>query len=149
MGDLGSIRTDGRLAPTSISIPKFKLKFKTYLKQQMEQLGVQDLFARSADLSGISNEALSASEAVHQAFIEVNEEGTEAAAATAAVVGLRTAQQRKREFFANRPFLFVVYDFEHGVTLFAGKVVNPNNDVVIQTRSALIQEPASPVVAAP
>merc|ERR1711863_48486 len=149
--DLGSIRTDGRLAPTSISIPKFKLKFKTYLKQQMEQLGVQDLFARSADLSGISNEALSASEAVHQAFIEVNEEGTEAAAATAAVVGLRTAQ-RKREFFADRPFLFVVYDFAHGVTLFAGKVVNPNNANVIQTRAALIQEPvvpASPAVAAP
>merc|ERR1711994_653213 len=149
--DLGSIRTDGRLAPTSISIPKFKLKFKTYLKQQMEQLGVQDLFARSANLTGISNEALSASEAVHQAFIEVNEEGTEAAAATAAVVGLRTAQQRKREFFADRPFLFVVYDFEHGVTLFAGKVVNPNNDNVIQTRAALIQEPgtgpASPSVA--
>merc|ERR1711910_198273 len=149
--DLASLRTNGRLAPTSISIPKFKLKFKTYLKQQMEQLGVQDLFARSADLSGISNEALSASEAVHQAFIEVNEEGTEAAAATAAVVGLRTAQQRKREFFADRPFLFVVYDFEHGVTLFAGKVVNPNNDNVIQTRAALIQEPgtgpASPSVA--
>merc|ERR1711992_83155 len=149
--DLGSIRTDGRLAPTSISIPKFKLKFKTYLKQQMEQLGVRDLFARSADLSGISNEALSASEAVHQAFIEVNEEGTEAAAATAAVVGLRTAQQRTRQFFADRPFLFAVYDFAHGVTLFAGKVVNPNNDVVIQTRSALTQEPAqgaSPSVAA-
>merc|ERR1712110_688303 len=149
--DLGSIRTDGRLAPTSISIPKFKLKFKTYLKQQMEQLGVRDLFARSADLSGISNEALSASEAVHQAFIEVNEEGTEAAAATAAVVGLHTAQQRTRQFFADRPFLFAVYDFAHGVTLFAGKVVNPNNDVVIQTRSALTQEPAqaaSPSVAA-
>merc|ERR1712218_669591 len=148
--DLGSIRTDGRLAPTSISIPKFKLKFKTYLKQQMEQLGVQDLFARSADLSGISNEALSASEAVHQAFIEVNEEGTEAAAATAAVVGLRTAQQRTRQFFADRPFLSAVYDFEHGVTLFAGKVVNPNNANVIQTRAALIQEPvvpASPAVA--
>merc|ERR1712038_544165 len=147
--DLASIRTNGKLAMTSIFIPKFKLKFKTYLKQQMEQLGVQDLFARSADLSGISNEALSASEAVHQAFIEVNEEGTEAAAATAAVVGLRTAQQRKREFFADRPFLFVVYDFAHGVTLFAGKVVNPNNANVIQTRAALIQEPASPVVAAP
>merc|ERR1711974_495846 len=86
-----------------IVLPKFKLKFKTYLKQQMEQLGVRDLFGLTADLSGISNEALSASEAVHQAFIEVNEEGTEAAAATAAVVGLRTAQQRKREFFADRP----------------------------------------------
>merc|ERR1712240_844298 len=129
--DLASIRTNGKLAKTSIFIPKFKLKFKTYLKQQMK--------------------ALSASEAVHQAFIEVNEEGTEAAAATAAVVGLRTAQQRKREFFADRPFLFVVYDFEHGVTLFAGKVINPNNDNVIQTRAALIQEPgtgpASPSVA--
>merc|ERR1712038_373350 len=149
--DLASIRTNGKLAMTSIFIPKFKLKFKTYLKQQMEQLGVRDLFALTADLSGISNEALSASEAVHQAFIEVNEEGTEAAAATAAVVGLRTAQQRKREFFADRPFLFVVYDFEHGVTLFAGKVVNPNNDNVIQTRAALIQGPgtvpASPSVA--
>merc|ERR1712088_942228 len=142
--DLASIRTNGKLAMTSIFIPKFKLKFKTYLKQQMEQLGVVDLFALTADLSGISNEALSASEAVHQAFIEVNEEGTEAAAATAAVVGLRTAQQRKREFFADRPFLFVVYDFAHGVTLFAGKVVNPNNANVIQTRYALIQEPVIP-----
>merc|ERR1711884_159498 len=145
--DLASIRTNGKLAKTSIFIPKFK----SYLKQQMEALGVRDLFAQSANLTGISDEALSASEAVHQAFIEVNEEGTEAAAATAAVVGLRTAQQRKREFFADRPFLFVVYDFEHGVTLFAGKVVNPNNDNVIQTRAALIQEPgtapASPSVA--
>merc|ERR1711910_139629 len=148
--DLASIRTNGKLAKTSIFIPKFK--FKTYLKQQMETLGVRDLFAQSANLTGISDEALSASEAVHQAFIEVNEEGTEAAAATAAVVGLRTAQQRKREFFADRPFLFVVYDFAHGVTLFTGKVVNPNNANVIQTRAALIQEPvvpASPAVAAP
>merc|ERR1712117_519879 len=150
--DLASIRTNGKLAKTSIFIPKFKLKFKTYLKQQMEALGVRDLFAQSANLTGISDETLSASEAVHQAFIEVNEEGTEAAAATAAVVGLRTAQQRKREFFADRPFLFVVYDFEHGVTLFTGKVVNPNNANVIQTRAALIQEPvvpATPAVAAP
>merc|ERR1712073_106713 len=100
--DLASIRTNGKLAKTSIFIPKFKLKFKTYLKQQMEALGVRDLFAQSANLTGISDEALSVSEAVHQAFIEVNEEGTEAAAATAAVVGLRTAQQRKREFFADR-----------------------------------------------
>merc|ERR1712038_747787 len=130
--DLASIRTNGKLAKTSIFIPKFKLKFKTYLKQQMEVLGVRDLFAQSANLTGISDEALSASEAVHQAFIEVNEE-------------------RTRQFFADRPFLFAVYDFAHGVTLFAGKVVNPNNDVVIQTRSALTQEPAqaaSPSVAA-
>merc|ERR1711884_351498 len=62
--DLASIRTNGKLAKTSIFIPKFKLKFKTYLKQQMETLGVRDLFAQSANLTGISDEALSASEAV-------------------------------------------------------------------------------------
>ena len=146
--DLASIRTNGKLAKTSIFIPKFKLKFKTYLKQQMEALGARDLFAQSANLTGISDGALSASEAVHQAFIEVNEEGTEA---KAPLLSSSSASQRKREFFAYRPFLFVVYDFEHGVTLFAGKVVNPNNDNVIQTRAALIQEPgtapASPSVA--
>merc|ERR1712117_565352 len=65
--DLASIRTNGKLAKTSIFIPKFKLKFKTYLKQQMEALGVRDLFTQSANLTGISDEALSASEAVHQA----------------------------------------------------------------------------------
>merc|ERR1712024_123774 len=54
--DLASIRTSGRRAMTSIFIPKFKLKFKTYLKKQMEQLGVRDLFSLAADLSGISDE---------------------------------------------------------------------------------------------
>merc|ERR1711963_1286441 len=92
-----------------VSLQSGQQQFMNRLLQQIE-----------SNLTGISDEALSASEAVHQAFIEVNEEGTEAAAATAAVVGLRTAQQRKGEFFADRPFLFVVYDFEHGVTLFAG-----------------------------
>merc|ERR1712064_145387 len=134
--DLASIRTNGKLAKTSIFIPKFKLKFKTYLKQQMEALGVRDLFAQSANLTGISDEALSASEGVHQAFIEVNEEGTEAAAATAVVVGLRTAR-RKRQFFANRPFLFMVYDFNLNVPLFAGKVVDPSNQILIQRPSPL------------
>ena len=124
--DLASIRTNGRRAMTSIFIPKFKLKFKTYLKQQMEQLGVRDLFSLAADLSGISDEALSASEAVHQAFIEVNEEGTEAAAVTRLGTIAPLNVRLRRRFFADRPFLFVVYDFDQGVTLFAGKVVNPN-----------------------
>jgi len=131
--DLASIRTNGKLAKTSIFIPKFKLNFKTDLKEQMEQLGVRDLFI-SANLSGItiSNEGLHVSKAVHQAFIEVNEEGTEAAAATASLVQRRSGGG-PRLFFADRPFLFIVYDFEHKTTLFAGKVVNPNNAGVLQS----------------
>lgn len=138
--DLSTVRTEGRLANTGIFVPKFKLKFKTYLEQQMQQMGVRDLFSQAANLTGISDEELEVSSAVHQAFIEVNEEGTEAAAATAAVVGVRTAHQPKPQFFANRPFLFMVYDFQHNVTLFAGKVVDPSTDTVIQTRAALVAD---------
>jgi len=108
------------------------LMFKTDLKEHMVQLGVRDLFSEaSADLSGISNEHLFASKGVHQALIEVNEEGTEAAAATAAIVGQESAPPRW--FIADRPFLFIVYDFEHKTTLFAGKVADPNNAGVVQS----------------
>merc|ERR1712121_270548 len=121
---------------TIVTIPKFNMKYQTYLKQKMKNLGAGDLFSPSADLSGISDSPLIATEGVHQAFIEVNEEGTEAAAATAVVVGLRTAR-RKRQFFANRPFLFMVYDFNLNVPLFAGKVVDPSNQILIQRPSPL------------
>jgi serpin B len=137
--NLSSIRTEGRLAETQITIPKFKLKFKTYMKSEMQDMGVRDLFSSTANLSGIADLPLYATEAVHQAFIEVNEEGTEAAAATAAIVGLRLAQQ-KRRFFADRPFLFVVYDFAQDVALFAGKVVDPSTEKVVQRRASLVAE---------
>ena len=130
--DFTNIQTDEEPTETYISIPKFELMFKTDLKEHMEQLGVRDLFSEaSADLSGISNEHLFASKGVHQALIEVNEEGTEAAAATAAIVGQESAPPRW--FIADRPFLFIVYDFEHKTTLFAGKVADPNNAGVVQS----------------
>jgi len=139
---LADVRRQGRLADTGISIPKFKLKYQTPLKKKMEKLGAIDMFSNAANLLGISDLPLSASEGVHQAFIEVNEEGTEAAAATAVVVGLRTARQ-KRQFFADRPFLFVVYDFDRNVALFAGKVVDPSNDRIIERIAPLTQIPNS------
>merc|ERR1711953_605769 len=129
--DFSSIRTNEEPITTHIIIPKFELEFKTDLKEQMKQLGVRDLFSQHyANLSGISNERLYVSKGVHQAFIEVNEEGTEAAAATAAVVW---TESLPRLFLANGPFLFIVYDYEHKTTLFAGKVFNPNNAGVLQS----------------
>jgi len=124
------------LVDTVVTIPKFNMKYQTYLKEKIKNLGADDVFSQSANLNGISSQPLYASEGVHQAFIEVNEEGTEAAAATAVVVGLRTAR-RKRQFFANRPFLFMVYDFSHNVPLFAGKVTDPSNTILIQRKSPL------------
>merc|ERR1719401_1063449 len=64
-------------------------------------------------------------------------EGSEATAATAVVVGVRTIM-RKKKFVADRPFLFMIYDFQNNMTLFAGKVVDPTNPIVIQ------EAPASP-----
>merc|ERR1712106_67796 len=121
---------------TIVTIPKFNMKYQTYLKEKIKNLGADDDFSQSANLQGISDQPLAATEGVHQAFIEVNEEGTEAAAATAVVVGLRTAR-RKRQFFANRPFLFMVYDFSHNIPLFAGKVADPSNLVLIQRPAPL------------
>jgi len=133
--NLADIRNQSKL-DTVVTIPKFNMKYQTYLKEKMKNLGATDVFSQSANLRGISNQPLAATEGVHQAFIEVNEEGTEAAAATAVVVGLRTAR-RKRQFFANRPFLFMVYDFNLNVPLFAGKVVDPSNQILIQRPSPL------------
>lgn len=111
---------------TTVSIPKFKIRHRTSLKEEMLKLGVSDLFSEEADLSGISNQPLSVTDAVQDAFIEVTEEGTEAAAATTVLIGLRTAK-RNRQFFADHPFVFMVYDFNENIPLFLGKLQDPSS----------------------
>ena len=110
---------------TTVSIPKFSIRHRSNLKVEMLKVGVSTLFSDEADLSGISNQPLSVTDALQDAFIEVTEEGTEAAAATAVIIGLRTAK-RNRQFFADRPFIFMVYDFNENIPLFLGKVQDPS-----------------------
>ena len=101
------------------------MKFRTQLKEVMRSLGVIDLFDHASNLSGISDEDLYVSDAVHEAFVEVNEEGTEAAGATSAVIGLRV-KLRAKVFRANRPFYFMIYDSSENIPLFVGKLTNPS-----------------------
>lgn len=110
---------------TIVTVPKFTIRETTFMKAELSRLGLGGLFSSTANLQGISAEPLYVSDAVQQAFIEVNEEGTEAAAATAVIIGLRTAK-RTRQFFADRPFAFVVYDFSENIPIFAGKLNNPS-----------------------
>ncbi|XP_043229766.1 leukocyte elastase inhibitor-like [Amphibalanus amphitrite] len=111
---------------TTISIPKFKLETSYNLEDHLKKLDIADLFdSNSADLSKISgNNDLFVSKVVHKAFIEVNEEGTKAAAATGMVMQLMCFVPNF-EFFANHPFFFAIVDNEVGLVLFSGRYVKP------------------------
>ncbi|KAF0288047.1 Leukocyte elastase inhibitor [Amphibalanus amphitrite] len=112
---------------TTISIPKFKLETSYNLKDHLKKLGIVHLFDfNSADLSKISGKnELYVSKVVHKAFIEVNEEGAEAAAATGMIIMLRCMPMEQFEFFANHPFFFAIVDNEVGLVLFSGRYVKP------------------------
>ena len=89
---------------------------------------MHDLFRpNAADLSGMTTtERLSVSRVIHQAFVAVDEEGTEAAAATAVIANAPAPPPPKPvEFRADRPFLFLIRDARHGTILFVGRLVHP------------------------
>ena len=107
-----------------VSLPKFKMNCKFEMKDVLSHLGIHDLFLNKADLSGITgNKELYVFKVIHQAFVDVNEEGTEAAAATA-VVMTRCIPRPPTHFLADHPFLFAIQDCASGAILFVGRVVN-------------------------
>ncbi|XP_043189375.1 leukocyte elastase inhibitor-like [Amphibalanus amphitrite] len=113
-----------------IRVPKFKLETSYDLIKPLQKLGIKDLVDRNADLSKISgNKELYVSKVIHKAFIEVNEEGAEAAAATAVAVRMKRCMPMMDagpfEFTADHPFHFVIFDRETGLTLFSGRYAKP------------------------
>jgi serpin B len=89
-------------------------------------MGMTDAFSGRADFSGINGKKdLFISAIIHKAYVDVNEEGTEAAAATAVVVGITSAPSRPPVFRADHPFLFLIRDNQSGGILFIGRLMNP------------------------
>ncbi|XP_030643181.1 putative serpin E3 [Chanos chanos] len=113
-----------RRTKMDVFLPRFKMRGKFNLKPVLQSLGVSHAFDPSAaDFRGISEEeGLYVSEAVHETMIEVTEEGTKAAAATAMVLLKRS---RAPVFKADRPFLFLLRQISTGSILFIGRVLNP------------------------
>lgn len=109
-----------------VSLPRFKLEENYDMKDVLCSLGMTDAFeAVKADFSGMSSRRdLYLSKVVHKSFVEVNEEGTEAAAATAAVMMLRCAMMTPR-FCADHPFLFFIQHSKTNGILFCGRVSSP------------------------
>jgi len=109
----------------SLSLPKFTLKGASVsLKSALQSMGIVDAFDPSkADLSAmVTSEKLHVDDVVHQAFVRVNESGTEAAAATG--VGIVTVSE-PNSVIVNRPFFFVLRDKPTGAVLFVGRVMDP------------------------
>ncbi len=105
-------------------IPKFKLEYETGLIPTLSGLGMGIAFSDYADFKRINKDvALCISEAKHKTYVNVDEEGTEAAAVTSIGVGVTSAPPM---FRVDRPFLFVIRERSSGTILFVGKILNPN-----------------------
>lgn len=113
-----------------VFIPKFTTTRSFNLKQILVSLGMVEAFSDSADFSGMEpKKELKISDVVHKAYIDVDEAGTEAAAATAVVMGVQSALPPKDlpQFIADHPFLYLIRDKETGTILFMGRLSEPVN----------------------
>jgi serpin B len=112
-----------------IYLPKFKFETSYTLNDYLIALGMQEAFTSAADFSGITGAPdLFISSVLHKAFIEVNEEGTEAAAATAVIMKLTAdgGSGPRIVFNADHPFFFTIHHKETGTILFMGEVTDPS-----------------------
>jgi serpin B len=107
-----------------LTLPKFDFGSKFDLKQSLSDMGMPVAFSGSADFSGIADGGGFISGVYHDAFVAVDEKGTEAAAATAVVIA-KGVPGGPVEFTVNRPFIFLIRDIETNTILFTGKVLNP------------------------
>jgi serpin B len=111
-----------------VALPKFTMTEQFQLGRALAAMGMARAFSPAADFSGMNGKShdLYLTEAVHKAFVDVNEEGTEAAAATGIAVGLTAAAPRPKPVFrADHPFVFLIRDRRSGSVLLLGRLVQP------------------------
>jgi serpin B len=110
-----------------VTVPKFRAEARFSMREVLSRMGMPSAFG-AADFSGIAGRRdLALSDVIHNAFVDVAEEGTEAAAATGAAAVLVSAvlPDKPVVFRADHPFVFVIRDTRSGLILFAGRLTNP------------------------
>lgn len=123
---LSELKSLLRKEEVDVYIPKFTFETKYFMAEDLCKMGMPTAFLVSADFSGMTGKRdLFISEVIHQAFVDVNEEGTEAAAATAVVMIKTVVLGGIKTFKADHPFIFIIQERETGNILFLGRVVNP------------------------
>ena len=131
-GGLSATTLDGWIAgmehrEVRVVVPKFEARTSYDLKGTLKSMGVTDVFGGLADLTGIAEGvkgSLYVDKAFHDAYVAVDEKGTEAAAVTAILLA-ESAPPRLMHFVADRPFLFMIHDSETGAVLFMGRLADP------------------------
>ena len=117
----------GEPSAWNLELPKFKFEYENTLNNELIDLGLGVAFSDLADFTGINtNGGLTISRVKHKTFIEVNEEGTEAAAATSVVVGVTSVGPNTNTFIIDHPFLFVIKEKYTNAILFVGTVSDPS-----------------------
>jgi serpin B len=110
-----------------VSLPRFGLNFPFRLDDTLKSMGMENAFSNKADFSGMDgSQELYLGAVLHKAFVEVNEQGTEAAAATAVVMQTKAIAFSPIVFRADHPFVFLIRENSTGSILFLGRVVNPD-----------------------
>jgi serine protease inhibitor len=113
-------------AQLTIKLPRFGFTKPIKLAKTLTAMGMIDAFSGEADFSGIDgSRSLFISEVLHKAFVKVDENGTEAAAATAVVMP-GSGPPQPETLLADRPFIFLIRDHATGAVLFVGRVVDPS-----------------------
>lgn len=108
-----------------LTLPKFEFEAPLMLTKTLQEMGMNAPFG-NADFSGMTGTRdLVISDVVHKAFVAVDEEGTEAAAATAVIVGETSVPPPPVEFRADKPFVFMIRDNATGSILFLGRIIDP------------------------
>ena len=132
-GSLDAARLEGILEDlegqeVALTLPKFRFETPLGLAKILADMGMPDAFSPGqADFSGMDGaKDLFIQDVLHKAFVAVDEAGTEAAAATAVVIGLTAMPATPVEVTVDRPFLFLIRDRETGAILFLGRVLDPS-----------------------
>nr|XP_050844522.1 antichymotrypsin-2-like isoform X2 [Vespula vulgaris] len=133
--DIGELLKKAYKTEVMLHLPKFKIESTLNLNGHLQNLGIKEAFSQSANFKGISDVELKISDVVQKAFIEVNEEGSEAAGASVAVLFVESALVSELEFIVDHPFFYAIIkvtgnggnESNDPISLFLGHVAEPKN----------------------
>jgi len=112
----------------AVNMPKFRFEASLGLKDTLAGMGMPIAFTEQADFSGITTDCpLFISDVLHKAFISVDENGTEAAAATAVIMTMNALPPQPITVSIDHPFVFLIRDTNTGAILFLGRVLDPTS----------------------